>query len=1055
MATYDPYKPSVIGNAFVPITNTSLTLDTATEVGYTFSAEHLGANTTIAAARVVSESPVPGQAGKAEIIARLYESDNPQDWTTPAKKITIKCTSGQLGTGGALSPGATSVEHAVGNPSDPYCVGISGANGWVRYWFDTRSDLAGYSLIDGVEIIDVSVVYLAAGPFEDAPENIMQCYLESPTLGVSYLMDTRLSGPRWPYESTRAYRSRLGELNPFFYATHDPSSSSLRGPWIWRNDTDNSGLYAMAESGANNINIKIGTGPDAAGWGFDIHYLALEVTYREVGSLIGVGGLDINDGSTIIDGQYVYDIPIMSSPYYWTEEESNSPTLEDGSRATLVISRSYTGDEAVIREVPVVISAVDMLSDLPTLKPIKLTKPAAVESVKERVPTQTIPAIAMFSSWDTKTRATIVAASQVYTQQQIMMSQRSVWSGMYSDVKQTLVNDTAGTFEWATFYARAVGSTNGRLRVSQIDSSTYEVGPVGSMTTEEFFALPIIIDGWRKVMIKLNPPAVLNGTGGKTYWHIWSETNHNRAWEIMCATSNQLDTYVFTPKINSVANYGSDTVWATEDAADTYYSTDVSFMLAKAMDTVTGLSVSQLTQTLTATNDCGIDPTAIPTGIHYNHVTWTKLTSEMISWWGYYELQRRDTTMPADIWETIAQITTAFVGEFDDYEARIGVTSTYRIRAVHKTGPYGAWSTTASIAMAAPGVTGTDVGHGVMVFTSNADPTKNLAYMHTTSKPSDQSFSFVEAASASTMALFGRDYQVATRPAERGGTTFERVLMTNAVGVPDTTMSDGFSAVRDLAWAPLPYVCVRDEHGNRWLSTLGVPSSTVRQIETGTHLMLAKVNVTEVSAEPTALDVDEPYLGIASTSNEQIQAHAFGLNSMSAYRDFDIRMKIIRRDTYGQILFTIQKPYVDYPWFDQQITFSSFVNNLMFYGYDGTNSFLDTKASTVPYVMRPTWLRAVSDADAGGGNSTVTYYYSYDGSSWTAIGTTTSTEAYAVSIDDTSYITVTSVEGWICQHVIVYVAGTSTKLFDADFEANENLTTFVDGAGITWTKEVL
>lgn len=1053
MAIYEPYKPTLIGNAFAPMKNSPLTLDTATEVGYTFTAEGLGSNTTVATARVVSDAPFPGQTGNAEIIARLYESSDPQDLVTRNKKITLRCTSGQLGTGAALSPGASSVQQAVSNSSDSYCVGIAGANGWARYWFDTQSDVAAYNLYYDTEIVDVSVVYLAAGPFTDAPENIMQLYLESPTLGVSYLMDTRLTGPRWPWESTRMYRSRLGELNPFFYKGHDPTSSPIRGPWVWRSQ-DDSGLYLMDSSGANKINIKITTGPDAAGWGFDIHYLALEITYREIGSLIGVGGLNVNNGSSIVDGQFVYDIPIMAPMDYWTATDKPSPSLSEGTRATLSISRSYTGDEAVIREVPLTVSGVDMLAPLPTLAGIKMTKPVAEGALKERIPTQIVPAIAMFTSWATKSRATIVQGSQVYLQQQIAMSQLDLWAGSYSDTMQRMPDDTAGSFEWAIFYARPVGAVNGRLRVSQIDDGGYELGPEGSISVEEFYALPEVIDGWRRVMIKMSPPAILSASGLLTYWHIWSETRHNRAWEILGATSNREQTHPADVKINSAANFGSDSCWMTTDTSHDYYSSDVALMICKVLDAVSGLAVSRKTQTLTIANDCGIDPGAVPTGIYYNQITWTKLTSEMISWWGYYELQRRDTTMPADTWETIAKITTPFASTFDDYEARIGVVSTYRIRAVHVTGPYGPWSSSVSIAMASPGVTGTNVDHGALVFTSNADPTKNLAYTHTTAKPANQDFTFPEAGTAATLALYGRDYPVATRPAERGGVAFERTLLTNAVGVPSETMSDGFNTVRDLAWAPIPYVCVRDDLGNRWLATLTVPSGSVRQLDAGTHLMLARVTVAEVADEPTALDAPEPYLGIEATRNHQTRASALGKDSMNTVRDLDIRMKVIRRDTDGQIIFNITAPASWYPSYQQSIVFSTFIDNLMFYAYDTShNSFLDQSVSPVPAVMRPTWVRAVTDADVGGGNAKVTYYYSYDGSAWTTIGTVSGTDAYTPVIDSTSFVTVYSIDGWVCQHVTVYAAGTSTKLFDADFEANGQSTTFVDAAGITWTME--
>ena len=88
---------------------------------------------------------------------------------------------------------------------------------------------------------------------------------------------------------------------------------------------------------------------------------------------------------------------------------------------------------------------------------------------------------------------------------------------------------------------------------------------------------------------------------------------------------------------------------------------------------------------------------------------------------------------------------------------------------------------------------------------------------------------------------------VAMRPTERGGVQFSRTILVNNVAVPVPSLDEGFRSLRDLAWAQLPYVCVRDELGNRWFANVAVPSGRVRDRRT---TYLGQVLITEVTATP-------------------------------------------------------------------------------------------------------------------------------------------------------------------------------------------------------------
>jgi hypothetical protein len=52
------------------------------------------------------------------------------------------------------------------------------------------------------------------------------------------------------------------------------------------------------------------------------------------------------------------------------------------------------------------------------------------------------------------------------------------------------------------------------------------------------------------------------------------------------------------------------------------------------------------------------------------------------------------------------------------------------------------------------------------------------------------------------------------------------------------------TSLRDLAWDTLPYVCVRDELGNRWFANVLVPSGTVQNKR---RIYLAQIKVTETT----------------------------------------------------------------------------------------------------------------------------------------------------------------------------------------------------------------
>lgn len=234
----------------------------------------------------------------------------------------------------------------------------------------------------------------------------------------------------------------------------------------------------------------------------------------------------------------------------------------------------------------------------------------------------------------------------------------------------------------------------------------------------------------------------------------------------------------------------------------------------------------------------------LPFTVSYEEFTNTPATSFV------YEIQRSD---PVDTgWETIMLGNPAVSG-FNDYEARVGVVSSYRIREVNAYGFYGLWSSTVTATLTDPGLVAGCVGDGhVLIFTSNSrqDGSANLGYLSVWEGGSvEEGFTFPEAGWVQLQSMYNKDFYTAFRPLERGGDRFQRSVLVQAAAISAPTLSD-FTDLRDMAWDSVPYICVRDEDGNRWFATVVVPNAHVRLRRS---IYVATVDIIEVTDTPTAV----------------------------------------------------------------------------------------------------------------------------------------------------------------------------------------------------------
>lgn len=206
------------------------------------------------------------------------------------------------------------------------------------------------------------------------------------------------------------------------------------------------------------------------------------------------------------------------------------------------------------------------------------------------------------------------------------------------------------------------------------------------------------------------------------------------------------------------------------------------------------------------------------------------------------EIQRMDEV--DDEWKTIADLSPC-VSQMCDFEARAGMTSWYRTRVVNLLDFPGPW-VTGSAYLASPAVSGVGDGNSVLIFTSNQDTAASLAYVMQFDGEPVEEFNFPEAGFQQLRTQYQRDYFVAFRPTERGGEQFSRDILVQAAAIPPESLAD-FRSLRDLAWESLPYVCVRDELGNRWFANVAVPSGKVRR---NRSIYIASVQITEVTDTP-------------------------------------------------------------------------------------------------------------------------------------------------------------------------------------------------------------
>lgn len=396
----------------------------------------------------------------------------------------------------------------------------------------------------------------------------------------------------------------------------------------------------------------------------------------------------------------------------------------------------------------------------------------------------------------------------------------------------------------------------GTLRVEVLDSSAIRVLGVATLSILQWADAAWDSDGhfvtddvsytYKRVRFQFDTYTTLT-PGTYTIRFSAPDTEREFAWAVSNLISNVT--------AGSNHTYGGSTetaegIWPSGDEdrelTDSTYSSDAQVVLATVPPPVTGVGVAVGVVTahhsdLPPAHSC-FRSGCVDQGSPFARVTWELAPDENAT---YYQVQRTDPKVPG--WQNVARVRGRATLSWDDHEVRMGhgIVSEYRLRSVRDDGVAGEWSE--SVAVEIPPVV-------PLAFTSNAASGMGCTYFEAwESRTISRTFEHQEFQDVEYHAFYGRNGQKAFHPIERRGVRFDRQVILSAMRQLQLPTVDASLALRNLAWAPLPYVCIRDGEGNRWFASIEVPTTENVRTE-GSDRWYASVTVTEASTIPYNYD---------------------------------------------------------------------------------------------------------------------------------------------------------------------------------------------------------
>lgn len=394
-------------------------------------------------------------------------------------------------------------------------------------------------------------------------------------------------------------------------------------------------------------------------------------------------------------------------------------------------------------------------------------------------------------------------------------------------------------YPWITFYIRRIGNPPGPVNISANGGLA-----TTTITDAQIQEFPEIFDGWRKVVWNWDPnvPSYDNSSTDDPVEFSTPTGDLVNRYELL-----GLNTLRLGGGLGPSGTYGEGGASSYMVAGVPRIYSDLVVMMHTEAETVAGFDVQVLTseipgRTLGSPGPCQVSEFDAP------ELTWT-VTSISTDDFLHYEIQRKDTI--STTYQTIAKLTNRAAVSFLDMEARLTVASTYRMRVCRRDGICSDWTAEETVTPTAGDISEAH-GCGFLMFCSNEDLVDNMViYSDIYGTDPTGQFHFVEADDYTLTRHYGRFGTQSFHPTERGGVVFERsLLVRSGAGCDDTDggLADHeFDKLRDLAYRDLPYVCVKDDQGNRWFATVIVPDGTVRRPKS---IVIASVRVIESTDAP-------------------------------------------------------------------------------------------------------------------------------------------------------------------------------------------------------------
>lgn len=833
MAEYNPNNPAIAGNEWAPVVPSPYAMDIGVERGYSFTA---GALTPFEGQYFLQAEPPGSLITQCPLLA-IYPKG--QEATVGEIKTVVVPVDGAVlaGNGTVIGPTGTTATTALQKSSDSACIRFDSGTGSLTCSFDTVS----FPEITNVNkrILNVSVQYTAGGDWSavtPAQFNSAIQFSGDLILYGSGILDSDQTS--FSEAITTISRISLGEIN--LNALTAARNTNQVYPWRpnelinWDASASTPMRFVFNWAGI--------TSPATAP--LRLNYLALEITYCEE-NRVRYGSTKVGPSYTATGptgGEATYAVPGVNTVILRTAGGLVTGSALAPGDYTITSCMADMGDlflsffgvatAFASNSAPPTAQALRQLYHMPraVLDGVLIDRAFTVNERFDASQSDVLPYIAFNQS----AGALSSAATHAYGQQH----PASVYTGHNIEQNFSFATVSATPYPYLRYYARRFGTCTANL-VATLASNGAEFA---TLTCAAFDALPEIADGWKEVTLTMASPATL-ATGSDTL--IWSSTTSaNSPWQILAEQGQSL---------NINASFQGLGAFLEDPAGTNLFSADATFYFMQEPPTVTGLSTLPSVQPLTGVGlDCRAPADCIPTGMPFGIVLWTPITTSAPAasgTFGMYEMERQDDH--DSTWQTVYRSTNIASAAFFDVEARFAMNSRYRIRVRNVYDQPGPWSTTASLTMPA-------LDPSVWAFSSNSLTTNTFLAPHigdTGGQPPNFEPVFPEADQVTLQDMYNRDYVTAFHGTERGGMRFSLLLLANQGAVSLPVMDRAFTSLRDLAWADLPYVCVRNGEGDRWFANVQVPNGSFRSRRTALKTQLVSVRVTEVLYAPAPLEV--------------------------------------------------------------------------------------------------------------------------------------------------------------------------------------------------------